>query len=69
MTYFEQLHPWLVIGTLPSKECIVMAKFRRFHDAIAYLQLLERKVNDVEFVVSFNTSNEQKLKVERNHNL
>jgi hypothetical protein len=54
MTYFEQLHPWCITRTLPSKECIVVARFRRRDDATSYLQVLQRQVNNVSLSVKFN---------------
>jgi hypothetical protein len=54
MTYFEQLHPWCIIRTLPSKECILVARFRRRNDAFAYQQVLQRNVNSIRLVVKFN---------------
>ncbi|AFY99367.1 hypothetical protein [Calothrix sp. PCC 6303] len=54
MSYFEQLHPWCIIRTLPSKECILVARFRRRNDAFAYQQVLQRNVNNICFVVKFN---------------
>jgi hypothetical protein len=54
MTYFEQLHPWCIIRTLPSNECILVARFRRRDDAFAYLRVLQRKMNNIRFVVEFN---------------
>jgi len=53
MTYFEQLHPWCIIRTLPNKEFIVVARFRRQDEASAYLQVLQRKLNNVTFAVKF----------------
>ena len=54
MTYFEQLHPWCIIRTLPSKECILVARFRKRDEAFAYLQVLQSRVNNIECVVKFN---------------
>jgi hypothetical protein len=54
MSYFEQLHPWCIIRTLPSKECILVARFRRRNDAFAYQQVLQRNVNSIRLVVKFN---------------
>ncbi|MGB6301199.1 MAG: hypothetical protein WBF90_34170 [Rivularia sp. (in: cyanobacteria)] len=54
MTYFKQLHPWCIVRTLPSKECITVARFRRREDALAYLQVLQRKTNNTDFLVTFN---------------
>ncbi|MEA5567642.1 MULTISPECIES: hypothetical protein [Nostocaceae] len=54
MTYFEQLHPWCIIRNLSRNDCIVVARFRRRNDATAYLQVLQRQVNSVKFVLKFN---------------
>lgn len=53
MTYFEQLHSWCIIRTLPNKEFIVVARFRRQNEASAYLQVLQTKLNNVTFAVKF----------------
>jgi len=55
MTYLEQLHPWCIVRNLPGKDCIVVARFRRYNDATAYLQVLQRQVNNVKFAVKFNS--------------
>ena len=57
MTYFKQLHPWCIVRTLPSKECILIARFRRRDDALAYLEVLRKKMNITEFMVMFNHQN------------
>ncbi|MBV6622632.1 MAG: hypothetical protein KI793_06730 [Rivularia sp. (in: Bacteria)] len=57
MTYFKQLHPWCIVRTLPSKECILIARFRRRDDALAYLEVLRTKMNRTEFMVMFNHQN------------
>ncbi|WP_179049597.1 hypothetical protein [Nostoc sp. TCL26-01] len=54
MTYFEQLRPWCIIRNLSRNDCIVVARFRRHNDATAYLQVLQRQVNSVKFVLKFN---------------
>ena len=53
MTYFKQLHPWCIVRTLPSKECITVARFRRREDALADLKVLQGKTNNIEFMVTF----------------
>lgn len=56
MTYFEQLHPWCIIRNLPSNnDSTVVARFRRRNDATAYLQVLQRQVSNVNFVMKFNS--------------
>ncbi|WP_179051914.1 hypothetical protein [Nostoc sp. TCL26-01] len=55
MTYFEQLHPWCIIRNSPSKDGIVVARFRRHNDATAYLQVLQRQVDSGKFVLRFNS--------------
>ncbi len=57
MAYFEKLHPWCIVRNLPNQDCIVVARFRRYHDATAYLQVLKKQVSNVKFVVEFNSQN------------
>jgi hypothetical protein len=54
MTYSEQLHPWCIIRTLPNNNYVVVARFRRRGDAVAYLQVLQRSVNHFTFMVTFD---------------
>lgn len=53
MTYFEQLHPWCIIRSLPSKECLIVARFRHRDEAIAYLQVLQQRINNTTFALKF----------------
>ncbi|MBW4629035.1 MAG: hypothetical protein KME49_26895 [Brasilonema octagenarum HA4186-MV1] len=54
MTYSEQLCPWCIIRTLPNKQPVVVARFRRRDDAVAYSQVLQRLVENVVFAITFD---------------
>lgn len=53
MSYFEQLHPWCIVRTLSCKECKVVARFRRRDEAIAFLQVLPKQLDNITFTVKF----------------
>ncbi len=55
MTYSQQLHPWCIIRTLPNKKQIVVARFRRRNDAVAYLQVLQSLLKGAAFALSFDS--------------
>ena len=54
MTYFEHLHPWCIIRTLSNKEYVVVARFRRREDAVAYLKVLQRLIKNAAFAIIFD---------------
>ncbi|MGI2906273.1 hypothetical protein [Tolypothrix sp. VBCCA 56010] len=53
--YSEQLRPWCIIRTLPNKKQIVVARFRRRDDAVAYLQVLQSLLKDTVLTISFDS--------------
>jgi hypothetical protein len=54
MTYFKQLHPWCVTRRSRNQEPLVVARFRRRDDAVAYLQVLQRSVKDIVLAICFD---------------
>ncbi|MBD2772621.1 hypothetical protein [Iningainema tapete] len=60
MTYCKQLHPWCIIRTLDNKERIVVARFRRRDDAVAYLSVLRQQVKNVKFLIFFDNQTKRK---------
>lgn len=54
MTYSKQIRPWCIIRTLPNNQLIVMARFRRRDDAVAYLQVLQNLLKNVAFTIIFD---------------
>jgi hypothetical protein len=67
MTYFQRLHPWCIIRTLPGKilkrnsedfsgdqQHEVIARFRDRDDAVAYLKLLPNPMKQTKLMIIFN---------------
>jgi len=74
MTYFQQLHPWCIIRVLSNKQLLdnagflsgvqqshVIARFRRRDDADAYLQVLQRSIKNINFLIIFDMQGVQNL--------
>lgn len=57
MTYCEQLKPWCIVRDIPNQENIVVKRFRRRDDAVAYLQVLKQSARDIAFQIIFNAQN------------
>lgn len=57
MTYCEQLKPWCIVRDIPNQENIVVKRFRRRDDAVAYLQVLKQSARDIAFKIIFNAQN------------
>jgi hypothetical protein len=57
MTYSEQLKPWCIVRDIPNQENIVVKRFRRRDDAVAYLQVLKQSARDIAFKIIFNAQN------------
>ncbi|MBD2666205.1 hypothetical protein [Richelia sinica] len=53
MTYSEQLHPWCIIRDLTNQEYIIVSRFRRRNDAVAYLQVLRQANKKIAFAIVF----------------
>jgi hypothetical protein len=53
MTYSEQLKPWCIVHDIPNQENIVVKRFRRRDDAVAYLQVLKQSGRDIVFKIIF----------------
>ncbi|WP_413176319.1 hypothetical protein [Anabaena azotica] len=54
MTYSEQLHPWCIVRYLVNQEYIIVARFRRRDDAVAYLQVLRQTNEKIVFAILFH---------------
>lgn len=54
MTYSEQLHPWCIVRYLANQEYMIVARFRRRDDAVAYLQVLRHANKRIVFAVIFH---------------
>lgn len=57
MTYSEQLKPWCIVRDIPNQENIVVKRFRRRDDAVAYLQVLRQSGRDIVFQIIFKAQN------------
>lgn len=57
MTYSEQLKPWCIVRDTPNQENIVVKRFRRRDDAVAYLQVLRHSGRDIVFKIIFKDKN------------
>ncbi|QLE52888.1 hypothetical protein FD724_33580 (plasmid) [Nostoc sp. C057] len=57
MTYSEQLKPWCIVRDIPNQENIVVKRFRRRDDAVAYLQVLKQSARDIAFKILFKAQN------------
>lgn len=57
MTYSEQLKPWCIVRDVPNQENIVVTRFRRRDDAVAYLQVLKQSGRDIAFKIIFKAKN------------
>lgn len=57
MTYSQQLHPWCITRTIDDKKQIVVARFRRRDDAVAYLTVLRKSIQGVVFKITFDSKN------------
>jgi hypothetical protein len=54
MTYSQQLHPWCVVRYFADQEYMIVARFRRRDDAVAYLQVLRQANKKVVFTILFH---------------
>ncbi|MBW4558749.1 MAG: hypothetical protein KME59_23040 [Trichormus sp. ATA11-4-KO1] len=57
MTYFEQLKPWCIVRDIPNQENIIVTRFRRRDDAVAYLQVLKQSGRDIALKIIFQAQN------------
>lgn len=54
MTYFERLHPWCIIRSLPNLQRLIVARCRRRNDAESHVQILRRLTPKVAYEVVFD---------------
>lgn len=54
MTYSKQLQPWCIIRVLPDKQKLLVARFRKRDDAVAYLQMLPKSIENIKFLIIFD---------------
>jgi xanthine dehydrogenase molybdopterin-binding subunit B len=56
MTYQQKLSPWVIHKLLPNLKQLAVYRFRRRHDAEAYLRVLQATQPHVKFAISFDVS-------------
>lgn len=54
MSYYDQLHPWVVYRCLPNCQNLAIARFRRRNDAGMYLATVQRLVPQAHFIIAFD---------------
>ena len=58
MTYQTQLRPWCIVRQLPEAKIAVVERFRRYQDADALLQLMQRQTPNSKLAVMFQSPTE-----------
>jgi hypothetical protein len=53
MTYKQCLKPWVIARLLPNRKWAIIARYRSRSEADGHLQLLRRRVPNLEFKVVF----------------
>lgn len=56
MSYQDQLNPWVIHQLLPDLQQNTIARFRRRHDAEAYLKAMQRMQPQTEFQIGFDAA-------------
>ncbi len=51
MSYYDQLHPWVVYRLLPNFQTIAVARFRRRNDAEMYLIAVRQLVRQARWAI------------------
>jgi hypothetical protein len=54
MSYYDQLHPWVVYRLLPNCQTIAVARFRRRNDAEMYLIAVRQLVRNARWAIAFD---------------
>jgi hypothetical protein len=54
MSYYDQLHPWVVYRLLPNCQTIAVARFRRRNDAEMYLMAVRQLVGEARWAIAFD---------------
>ncbi|MGG6295443.1 hypothetical protein ACQ4M4_13710 [Leptolyngbya sp. AN02str] len=54
MSYYDQLHPWVVYRLLPNCQNQALTRFRRRNDASIYLATLQRHMPFAKFIIAFD---------------
>jgi hypothetical protein len=54
MTYKKRLKPWAVARLLPNHKWVIIGRYNNPSDADGHLQLLRRRVPNIQFKVVFD---------------
>jgi hypothetical protein len=57
MTYKQSLKPWAIARLLPHGKWVIIGRYRSPSDADGHLQLLRRRVPNMQFKVVFDLDN------------
>jgi hypothetical protein len=59
MSYFDQLHPWVVYRRLPNGQNLAIARFRQRHHAELYMETMRRLMPNAPFLIAFDVQSDQ----------
>ncbi|WOB41723.1 hypothetical protein HNI00_08810 [Thermoleptolyngbya oregonensis NK1-22] len=65
MSYYDQLHPWVVYRLLPNCQTIAVARFRRRNDAEMYLIAVRQLVRNAGWAIAFDPPTMPTARAER----
>jgi hypothetical protein len=54
MTYFEKLHPWCIVRSLPNLQHRIVARCRRRNDAESQVRILRQLMPTVPYEIVFD---------------
>jgi len=54
MSYQQKLNPWVINKLLPNLKQLTVSRFRRLHDAEAYLKVLRQTHPHIQFAITFD---------------
>ncbi len=53
-TYYDRLHPWMIIRQLPKMQRLTLCRFRQRSEAEAYLKALQRLSPEATYQIIFD---------------
>ena len=63
MSYSQQLYPWCIVRLLPNNQYQIVVRYakgitlrvsRRYNDAVAYLQVLQKSRKNINYLIVFD---------------
>lgn len=54
MSYSQQLYPWSIVRLLPNNQHQIVVRSRRYNDAVAYLQVLQKSSRNIKYLIVFD---------------